>query len=48
MICFSTGEKWINPLPDEASSRSGDTLDGLFFVGLFFLTGLQPVLPPGQ
>ena len=39
---MTVGEKSVNPLRDEASPL----LSG--FAGLFFLTGLRPVLPLGQ
>jgi len=34
------GERWVNPLPDQKKKTR--------FAGLFFLTGLRPVLPRGQ
>ena len=46
---MTVGEKSVNPLRDEASlKRSGNQKKKTHFVGLFFLTGLQPVLPLGQ
>ena len=33
---FLFGERWVNPLPDQKKKTH--------FVGLFFLTGLRPVL----
>ena len=42
------GERWVNPLRDEASlKRSGNQKKKTRFAGLFFLTGLRPVLPLG-
>ena len=39
------GERWVNPLRDEASlKRSGNQKKKTRFAGLFFLTGLRPVL----
>ena len=53
---MTVGEKSVNPLRDEASlKRSGNQKKKTHFVGLFFLTGLwpvltglRPVLPLGQ
>ena len=40
------GEKSVNPLRDEASlKRRGNQKKKTCFAGLFFLTGLRPVLP---
>ena len=42
---MTNGEKCVNPLRDEASPLlSGDQKKKTHFVGLFFLTGLRPVL----
>ena len=42
---MTVGEKSVNPLRDEASlKRSGNQKKKTHFVGLFFLTGLRPVL----
>ena len=38
----------VNPLPDGTSRRSGNQKKKTRFAGLFFLTGLRPVLPLGQ
>ena len=44
---MTNGEKSVNPLRDEASlKRSGNQKKKTHFVGLFFLTGLRPVLRP--
>ena len=44
-IDMTNGEKSVNPLRDEASlKRSGNQKKKTHFVGLFFLTGLRPVL----
>ena len=44
---MTVGEKSVNPLCDEASlKRSGNQKKKTRFAGLFFLTGLRPVLPP--
>ena len=46
---MTVGEKSVNPLRDEASPlRSGNQKKKTRFAGLFFLTGLRPVLPLGQ
>ena len=43
------GESWVNPLPDEASrTKRENQKKKTRFAGLFFLTGLRPVLPLGQ
>ena len=43
------GERWVNPLPDEASrTKRENQKKKTRFAGLFFLTGLRPVLPLGQ
>ena len=42
------GERWVNPLPDEASRAKWEPEKKTRFAGLFFLTGLRPVLPLGQ
>ena len=42
---MTNGERSVNPLRDEASlKRSGNQKKKTHFVGLFFLTGLRPVL----
>ena len=38
------GERWVNPLPDEAPSTKWEAEQKDPLRGLFFLTGLQPVL----
>ena len=38
----------VNPLPDGTSRRSGNQKKKTRFAGLFFLTGLRPVLLLGQ
>ena len=46
---MTVGEKSVNPLRDEASPLlSGNQKKKTRFAGLFFLTGLRPVLPLGQ
>ena len=46
---MTNGQKSVNPLRDEASPlRSGNQKKKTRFAGLFFLTGLRPVLPLGQ
>ena len=47
---MTVGEKSVNPLRDEASPhlRSGNQKKKTRFAGLFFLTGLRPVLLLGQ
>ena len=44
---FLYAERWVNPLPDEAS-RTKYQKRKTRYAGLFFLTGLRPVLPLGQ
>ena len=39
---------WVNPLPDGTSSTKREPEKKTRFAGLFFLTGLRPVLPLGQ
>ena len=48
-IDMTNGEKSVNPLRDEASPHllSGNQKKKTRFAGLFFLTGLRPVLPLG-
>ena len=45
---LQVGERWVNPLPDEASRAKWEPEKKTRFAGLFFLTGLRPVLPLGQ
>ena len=46
---MTNGQKSVNPLRDEASlKRSGNQKKKTRFAGLFFLTGLRPVLLLGQ
>ena len=46
---MTVGEKSVNPLRDEASPLlRGNQKKKTRFAGLFFLTGLRPVLPLGQ
>ena len=43
---ISFRERWVNPLPAEAREPiNGNQKKKTNFVGIFFLTGLQPVLP---
>ena len=42
------GERWVNPLPDEAPRAKWEPEKNTRFAGLFFLTSLRPVLPLGQ
>ena len=48
MVYPKVGERWVNPLPDEASRAKWEPEKKDRFAGLFFLTGLRPVLPLGQ
>ena len=44
---MTNGESWVNPLRDEASAQ-WEPEKKTRFAGLFFLTGLRPVLPLDQ
>ena len=45
---MTVGEKSVNPLPDGTSSTKREQKKKTRFAGLFFLTGLRPVLPLDQ